>query len=262
MANALYSPHSGYILADAVYTGTAPMATYSLDTFAYIRPNWRVKYDVKTVTVTATLGASRKAEVLALPMSNIDAGSLVLSLTNGAGLNVAVPVPAVPTGIYGRLPLTTVLDLRGLASTLTRTSNVWNLVITANSVNVTLGAAIWLGTLVEFTANFRPGLIQASKFYNGSETNFYGTENKVRSRARTRFCDLAVPSRDAQRDAFMEWGDAGEGSGLPSLFWPNPSVNDALLGSWPDEFSNTWVIANYSPMEFRFTERSKGIPLL
>src|SRR5262245_46684151 len=126
MASAIFSPFSGFILYDAVYSGTAPSSTYSLATFNFLRPDWRVKWGATTVTVTATLGGSRKADLFALPISNVDAGATKLSLTNGAGLNVAITVPAVPTGPYGRLPYTTVTDLRPLASSGTRTSNVWN----------------------------------------------------------------------------------------------------------------------------------------
>jgi len=140
---------------------------------------------------------------------------------------------------------------------------VWNWVIANNSVNVTLGAALWLGTLTEFTANFRPEFELGEDRFNSQVTNVYGVENCVRTRARQRWATFSVPSRDAQRDQFFEWARAGEGGGLPSLFWPDPSVNDALLGKWPNTFSSSWVIANYSPMSgVRFTELNKGIPLL
>lgn len=264
MAKAIFSPFAGFILYDAVYSGTAPSSTYALSTFAENRPDRRVKWGATTVTITATLaGGSRKADLFALPISNIDAGATKLSLTNGAGLNVPITVPAVPTGPYGRLPLTTVTDLRGLASAGTRTSNVWNVIITANSVNLTMGAAIWLGTCVDFTANFRPGLVQGSRFFNGGDTNFFGTTNRVRSRARQRFAEFSIPTLNAQRDAVMDWVDSGEGSGLPSILWTDPSVNDALYGSFADEVSNALVVPNYSPIDgLRFTEWSKGIPLL
>jgi hypothetical protein len=262
MANAIFSPWSGYILYDAVWSGTAPMTSYALTTFGYVLPDWMVRWSATTVTVTATLaGGARKADLFALPMSNIDAGATKLALTNGAGLNVAITIPVTPTGPYPRLPYTAVCDLRPLASAGTRTSNVWNLVITANSVNVTMGGAIWLGTCVDFTKNFRYGLIQGSQFYNPGPTNSFGTVLRMRAKTRTRWCDIDVPARDAQRDAFMDWADSGEGAGLPSVFWPRPEINDALLGSFPDEISNTWKLVNYSPMAFRFTEWSKGLPL-
>jgi hypothetical protein len=261
MANAICSPYSGYILYDAVWSGTAPMSTYSLATFTYLRPDWRVRYSVTTATITATLGASRLADLVVVPMSNL--GPSVLSLTNGSGLNVPVPVPAVPTGPYGRLPLTAVLDLRPLASAGTRTASVWNWVITSNSVNITMGAALWLGSAVNFTANFRPYAVFSEHYYNIPATNEYGSVYRERSRAKTRSMDFGVPARDAQRDQLMEWAGSGEGAGLPSVFWPNPSVNDAFLGTLPDDVSNTWIVSNFSPVDgIRFTELSKGIPLL
>lgn len=262
MANALFSSYADYILGDATWSSNvAPMTTYSVDTFAEIRPDKRVRWGGKTVTITATLGAAIRADVVAIPMSNLDPGTspTIFRLTNDQGLDVNPELPVVPSD---HLPLTCVYDFRQALNASTPAS-VWNFIIANNSVDVTLGAALWLGQLREFTANFRPSPIIGEQRLNSGGSNEYGTINRVRSRARIRSFEFSVPSRDAQRDTLIEWARAGEGSGLPSLFWPDPSVNDALLGSWPDEYANTWVIDNFSPMDgIRFTEWSKGIPLL
>jgi len=260
--SAILGPFSGYILWDAVWSGTTPSTGYSVGDFAYMKPGKKVIYGTTTVTVTATLaGGARKADLFAFPMHNIDAGSSKLSLTNGSGLNVVIAVPTQPTGPYGRLPLTTVCDLRTLANAATRTASVWNVVITSNSVSVRLGAGMWLGTAVDFC--FRPRATRGHHFSNGNETSFYQEVNRIRSRTRRRSLQFAVPSLDAQRDQILDAVDSGEGSGLPSVLWPITTVNDGLYGSFGDEVSDTWVRPNYSPMDdLVFTEWSKGIPFL
>ncbi len=260
--SALFSPYSGYILYDAVWSGTTPLTTYSLTQLAYLRPDWQIRFGVVNPTITATLaGGARLADVVAIPMSNLDSGTspTILRLTNSAGLDVTVEMASLPAD---RIPLTTVLDLRGLASAGVRTSNVWNFIINNNSANVILGSALWLGTLSAFTENFRPGITMGEVRHNGTQMNEYGVVNRVRARTRTRFAEFAVPSRYAQRDAFVEWARSGEGSGLPSLFWPLPTVNDCFFGSWTDTYASTYLVHNYSPMDnIRFEEWNKGLPV-
>lgn len=261
MARPIVSSAAAYILTGATWsTSVTPAAKYDVATCAYLRPDWRIRWAAKTVTVTATLGSSARADVVAIPMSNLDPGSAVLALTNGAGLNVPIPIPTLPAD---RLPLTAVCDLRDLASEGTRTSTTWHFVITANSVDVTLGSCLWLGTAVDLSPGVRPGIQLGEIRFNGLDPNAYGTVNRVRMRTRQRWCAFGVPSTTTDRDALVEWARAGEGSGRPSLFWLDPSVNDAFIGSWPDEYSSSLIVRNFSPMDgLRFTEWSKGLPLL
>lgn len=258
--NALFSPYDSYILGGATWSGTTPISSYALSTFGYLRPDWRVKWNVKTLTVTATIGSGKQADVVAIPMSNLDTGTspTILRLTNNQGLDVVVEIPAVPED---GIPLTAVYDFR-LAPNAGTPATVWNFIIANNSVDVTLGALLWLGRLTELNPNFRPSPIWSEQQHNTSVPNASGAVNVVEHGTRTRWVDLAVPSRDAQRDQLIAWARAGRGSARPSLFWPDPAVNDALIGSWPDEYANTWVIANFSPMDFRFTEKPKGPALI
>jgi len=260
MANALYSSYADYILGGAAWTSSvAPMASYALATFGYLRPDWLVQWNVKTVTITATI-SSKQADIVAVPMSNLSAGTspTILRVTNNQGLDVTVELPTVPAD---GLPLTAVYDFR-TAPNASTPATVWNFVIANNAVDVILGGALWLGRVHEFTANFRPSPVVSDQRYNGNVPNLYGVVHRMRSRARTRSFEFGVPSRDTQRDALMEWIRAGEGSGLPSIFWPNPAVNDALFGSFDDTYGSVWVVDNFSPMDgLRFTEWSKGTPL-
>lgn len=261
MSNALYSPYNGYILHDAVWTGTAPSdSSYKVTDFAFIRPDWRVKFSGTTVTITATTpGPKRLGEVFAFPMHNITPGSpTILHLTTGDGFDHAVPIPAMPSD---GLPLTAILDLRTLGTTGQKTTNVWNAVITTNGANVTLGAAMWVGTLIEFERDFLLGVKLGEKRFNvSSVTNKFGVTNRARARTRERYIDLSVFASAAQYAQFLDWMRAGEGSGLPSLLWPIPAVNDAMLGSYGDAFEATGSELMY-PISFRFTEWSKGEPI-
>lgn len=263
MANALFSSYADYILWDAVWSSSvAPITNYSVDTFSEMRPDKRVKFNVKTVTITATKsGSAQRGDVVAVAMSNLDPGTspTILRLTNEQGLDVTIELPVVPAD---GIPLTAVLDFRQAANASTP-ATTWNWIIANNSADVTLGALLWVGQLREFTANFRPEFELGETHFNGGDTNVYGIENTIRYRTRQRWATFSVPTRDAQRDTFFEWARASEGGGLPSLFWPDPSVNDALLGKWPNQFSSRWVIANYSPMDgIQYNEMNKGLPLL
>jgi hypothetical protein len=71
-----------------------------------------------------------------------------------------------------------------------------------------------------------------------------------------------VPADNSDRNALIEWARAGEGDGLPSLLWPDLDINDALIGGWPDEYGSEQLAADHAPVDFKFEERGKGIPLL
>lgn len=248
----VFSPYDGFTLAGSVYTGTAPMATYDLARFEYARPDWRVKYNVTSVTVTAT-GTSRKADVVAVPMHN--ATAITIANNNGLGAQ-ALTIPAIPSD---GIPLTAVLDLRPLASASTRTATVWTFVFTGPS-NITLGALLWLGTVSEL--EFTVGLVVKEKRFNGGDANFFGIKNRVRARTRERFVELVDPADFTQRAALVSWARAGEGSGLPSLLWTKTNVNDALIGTLRDEYGGPETTNDYAPFSVTFTELNKGLPLV
>jgi hypothetical protein len=266
MANAIYQTYADYILAtagvpNAVFTGTAPLnSTYSLSDFAFLRPDWRVKFGSGTVTITITLPIAKRADIFALPMHNLSGA--VLTLTNGSGLSQAITLATLSED---SIPLTTVVDLTiGTPVAATRTSNVWNLVISGNAVNVTLGGAIWLsGNSRSFNRNFKWGFTESEQHGLAAEhINEYLTAARLGTFSKTRSLTCQTLARDQGVTDFRAWYRANCGRAHPSLLWPDPSVNDAYLGVWQPELSVVRGYPNASDVALKFDELSKGIPLL
>ena len=133
----LYAQGDDNILAGSTVSGTAPSSTYSLATLLTMQPAARVRWGSPTVSVTFTLDAPARGDVFVLPVSNleesIDGASpeSVAVLTNGAGLSVALTIPALQGN---GLPGTVCVDLTDAEPNATiRTSAVWTLTI-ANEI--------------------------------------------------------------------------------------------------------------------------------
>ncbi len=262
---AIYQGSASNLFAGITPTASvAVSATYSLSTFTYLRPDWRVKWGVKTVTLTwSGVNAAINGEIFVLTMHNLDAGAAVATITNADGLSQAITIPATP---LDGLPLTVIVDLSGFTGA-QKTSTTWNLVISGNSVNVTLGAAIALyGPKTSFLNN-----MSGDNFaweYHEKEThakvekkNEYLSRFIVDLLARERAIEILMRCNDAGKAAITAWYRATHGGALPSLFWPDPNINDALFGTWGDlDVMN--MSGNYRPIQLTFTELSKGIPLL
>lgn len=260
MANAIYQTYADYILAGGTWSGTAPSTTYALSDFAFLRPDWRVKFGATSVTITITLGSSKRADIFALPMHNLSGA--VLTLTNGSGLSQAITLATLSED---SIPLTTVVDLTaGTPVAATRTSNVWNLVITGNAVNVNLGAAIWLsGNSRSLNRNFNWGFTESEHHGLAAEhVNEYLTSARLGTFSKTRTLNCQTLARAAGVTELRSWYRANCGRAHPSLLWPDPSVNDAYLGIWQDVFNVTRRFTNANDVSLTFDELSKGIPLL
>ncbi len=262
---AIYGTASSNLFAGITPTATVAVSTtYSLATFTYLRPDWRVKWGVTTVTITwSGVNAAISGEIFVLPMSNLDAGASVATLTNADGLSQALTIPAVP---LDGIPLTAIADLSGF-TTAQKTSTTWNLVIVGNSVNVTLGGAIALyGPKTTFLNNMS-GSNFAWEYHEKESHAKVEKANEYRSRfildclTRERSIEILMRANDAGKTAITAWFRGAHGGALPSLFWPDPNVNDALLGTWGDlDVLN--MCTGYRPITLTFTELSKGMPLL
>jgi len=262
---AVYQGAASNLFAAITPTATvAPMATYSLATFPYLRPDWRVKWAVKTVTLTwSGVSAAINGEIFVLTVSNLDAGASVATITNADGLSQAITIPAVP---LDGIPLTVIVDLSGFTNA-QKTSTTWNLVISGNSVNVTLGAAIALyGPKTTFLNN-----MSGSNFaWDYHEKEHHGQEEKknvylsrfiLDALTRERSIEFLMRANDAGKAALTAWHRSSHGGALGSLFWPDPNVSDGLFGTLGDlDVQN--VCQGYRPINMTFTELSKGIPLL
>lgn len=259
----IYQRYDDWILAGSTVSGTAPLnATYSLATLLELRPDKRLRFATNSPTVTFTLPTSRRADFFALPMSNTDAGSSVLTLTNGAGLSQVITVPALQPN---NLPPTAIIDLRiGTPTNATRTSNVWNMVWTSNSVNVTLGGLPWLsGPVRAFDRSFLWNPKESETHAEDEKVNEYGTRNitDLLSSVRQFSCVFGIAT-DTDRAALRAWYQACHGRALPSLFWPDPSINDAYVGTWQKTYGADLTFLNLNNVPLVFDELSKGIPLL
>src|SRR5678815_5017755 len=84
----------------------ASPSDYDVTLLGAMLPAWRIRWTVKTVTITWTLATAMRGDVFVLPMSNLSTGSV--TLTNGAGLSQAITM-AVLDGMG--IPRTTVVDL-------------------------------------------------------------------------------------------------------------------------------------------------------
>lgn len=240
----------------------APLTTYSLATFPYLRPDWRVKWGVKTFTLTwSGVNAGINGEIFILPVSNLDVGAAVATLTNAAGLSQAITIPGLP---LDGIPLTAVVDLSLLAN---RASATWHCVVSGNAVNVTLGAAIALyGPKTTFLNNmsgnnFAWEYPETETHGKPEQKNEYFTRFILDTLTRERSIEVLLRANDAGAPAIKAWHRSSHGGALPSLFWPDPNVNDALLGTLGD-LKVLNMSGNFRPIQLTFTELSKGIPLL
>ncbi len=260
MTSAIYARYDDNILLGVTPTATvAPDTSYSLSTLASLNPATRVRWSVKTVTVTFTI-TSAQGDILCIPFHNLDPGSSVLTLTNGAGFSHAITIPAMQAN---GLPPTLVVDLTLLSGT--RTSTVWNLVIASNSVNVTLGGCVaiygkrtFLSSVVggHFAVDFHERetsqVIEATNEYAIPYVTDLGTV--------IRQIDVLVRANGATGlTAVRDWFRANHGRGRPSLFWPDPAVTDAYFGRWQSTFDVQNTQSNYRPIQITFDEWPKGL---
>ncbi len=263
----LYQAYSDYILFDAVWSSTvSPLTTYSVTQLAYLRPDWRIKWGVTTVTITATLGGSRQGDLVVVPISNLDAA--VLTVTNGAGLNQPITLNTPGSGNW---PETSWIDLTrsdlngGLGwSVGQRTSSVWNFVIAGNSKNITLGSALWIsGPRRALPFSLAKGADLDRTYAKASKPNEYLVEFvlDLQSRQQTLSASTEVTS-ETDRAAVATWIDGSHGASLPSVFVRDTTINRALLCYAMSPYREHRVSPTAYTIPIALRELAKGIPLL
>lgn len=249
-------------LADAVFTAdTAPIASYSLSTFGYRNPAERIRWDVTDLALTATVGAAVRGDVLVIPACNLDEGdelTTVLRLTNGAGLDVPVPVPARRVNGQAR---TIVLDLTELASAGTRTSTVWTLEVVGNSVDIIFGG--FIGLFAKRTIAAMQWGITAGKTQHASQVvNDHGGRYRVNLRTTTRTLAYALAVEATELPEAEDWHDANEGLVEPGLLWVQRDELDAIVGTLDEAFlARQRDGMDVYDITGTFTELSKGKPV-
>lgn len=263
MSPAIFQRASDNILLGAAITSTVPpVSTYDLATLGTLNPAARVIWDVKTVTITFTIAAAL-GDILVIPMHNLDAGSSVLTLTNGAGFSHALTIPASQANGF---PPTLVVDLTALSGT--RTSTVWNLVISGNSANVVLGGCVAIyGPKRTFAGsavgdNFTWDFHERETAYLTETANVYGSVFIQDYETVTRQIEVTInAASETGLAAFRDWFRANHGRVGASLFWPDPAVTDAYLGRWQATFDVTHHHPRFKPFTLVFDELSKGKPV-
>lgn len=249
MANGVYGHYLDNKAWNATVTADAtPLTNYANQTLVSAIPSARVRYGTGTVTVTLTFGSAVTADVMALPVSNLQ-GS-VLALTNGAGLNEAITLPTLPAN---RIPKTAIKEFASSSST------VWNLVITGNTEDVILGGGFWLGAKRTLDRNFRYGWREIEEQPGEEQMNDYGVEYVpfYETQIRRVVCDFKLSATGV--DQMKAWHQ--DGRKRPSLFWPDRTINDAYIGRWASGLEMAREFPTFAPLTMTFAELCKGKPV-
>lgn len=249
------------VFADATITSTvAPSSTYSLATLNTQVPAARVRFGSGTVTITWTLGSAARGDIFVLPVSNLDAGTGVATLTNGAGLSVGLTVPAMQAN---GIPRTLVVDLALAQPTaLTRTSTVWNLVVSGNTANLILGGAAFLFTPKRTLDAIQWGIGYRKTQHVRETMNQYGGRYRVNFRTNTRELDCVARVEAGDLDDLENWYDANAGLTDPGLLWVQRDELDAYIGTWQEVFEARQVGQTFQyDVSMQFSELSKGKPV-
>ncbi len=262
----IQSPDQNILTGAMITADAAPLASYDLTTLAANDPAQRVLWGTSTVTITFTIGSPLLGEVLIIPVTNLDSASspTVLRLTNSAGLDVDVPIP---TMTRNRIPMTISMDLTQVGSPSDLLANVWNLVVTGNSLDVVFGGAVAIyGPKTQYSVRGVSWDATDTLTPYGIDTpNDYGTRYRLAYQTQTRSLTVSKPATGNEPDEFAQHFAASFGPfGTPGIFWPDPSVpNDAWYGVWRSPFSKQRVAA--TPVLYRiqmiFDELSKGKPV-
>lgn len=251
--------YTNYILSDAVWTANvAVMATYDVTDFRFLRPSKRIRWNTGTVTITATLPVARRADVMAVPFSNLDPA--VLTLTNngsGGGLSQAIAVPARSPSGFCRY--TAWKDLTAFTVG-QRTASVWNWVIAANSLNVIMGAALWLsGPIVTLSHALNKGVERPLDYPQSVITSEAGEELPFPQGTHQRGLTGSYQAEsEAEGLVWEDFIDSSLGGGYPCFFVRDTAKNDGILGFGRTKRITTDAYPAVQTYDFSLTELNKG----
>lgn len=245
-----------------VTADSAPQSSYALTTFGRRDPATRICWSVTDLVLTFTLAAPQRGDVLVVPCANLDEGTLlttVLRLTNGAGLDIPVPVPAMQ---QNGIPRTIVVDVAAAEpNATTRTSDVWNLEITGNASAITFGGLVCLFPkrtleVVDW------GLSYTKRQHRQELTNEHGRRVRTNLRTNTRAVTFSMTLEAADAPDVEDWYDASSGSVDPTLLWIQLAELDALVGTLGETFAAQQQAGAFVyKTSFDFAELSKGKPV-
>lgn len=260
MANPIFQSADQNILRGATWAVTAGTTVYNPAYFRHLDPSIHVVFNGASGTLIATIPSAR-GDVLVIPVSN----AYTLTVSNGAGLSVSVPVPAMPTS---RVPLTLVCDLSVLQpNQTTRTSNVWGFAFTSISGALAVGAAIAIYSprreLLE--GDFQWGGAERRSAFGTVQEGPAGVRYLNASQTMRRAVKLTKLASQTDAEALKDWFDGSWGQFGTSFLWADPDVNDGYLGTLADRLEVTRVAPTAEGPMFvvgvELTELSKGRPL-
>jgi hypothetical protein len=265
----IFQRYADNILINAgVWSTPAPSATYDVDTLLTHQPAARVRWGTGTVTLRfhglggTSPSTPARADVLVIPVWNVDAGSAVARLTSDTGMDVAITVPTMmPSGI----PRTTAVDLTVLEPDANqRTANdYFDLIITGNSEDLIMGGHVGLygpkRTLTD--RDWHWGFQRSQSGRSIVHENDYGTDLVYSRSVRSRQLSVSTLATDAEAEALELWADANFGNGLPCLLWPIPDVYEAYFGRLDAVHTQQTDFTDAVSLALTFTEISKGKPV-
>lgn len=256
---ATFSRYGDNILTGSTVSGATPATGYTAANLLSTSPLTRVRYSSTTVTITFTLGSSLTGAILVIPIHNLTPGSSsVLTLTNGAGLSQAIPVPAL---MANGLPPVLAYDFSALAN---RTSTVWNLVISGNANTVQIGGGVSIFSTVRTFAGVAGGNVnwqfnETEHHFFADATNEYGSVYTQDYQTHQRSCDISAIGLQSQLTAVQDWYRANHGGALPSLFWPDPTDSSgAYYGRFGSDYTTSTVTSKYKKWSAKFIELPRG----
>lgn len=251
---ALYGGGADNILDGATVTGSAPSLSYSLATLAKMDPAERVRWGSGSISFTYTLPVAKTGGVFILPISNADEGEGVVTLSNGAGLSVAVPIlPWTRNGI----PRTAAIDFSDQSGL---TSNTWTVTFSGNSANVICGGGMGIFPRYAFPGlrwNFSYRHQQAA--LDEPNAYFHRRRFAYRTSERQLSCEVWMDSADLAELDDVVAGGAGV---KPGFIWPQLEGIDAFFGTFPPfEAKRVGDVLERFDVGFVFSELSKGKPV-
>lgn len=257
---AIYQRYTDNLLWGATVTATVDvMSSYELSKVISAYPSVRIRWSTGTVTLEFTLGSSARADLVAIPFSNADAGSSVLTLENDAGLSEPITIePKSPMG----WPRTSWLDLTTAEPNASkRTSNKWRYVFTGNSVPLTLGGGLWLsGTQRRlFVA---PGSDLTPTRSKIVHANDYQTDLEYDLQTETRpFSGTVIASTASELQDLEDWIESSCVASRPGLFIRNVTQNRASFGPVVLNGNIHHLAGDTHQVPFTIRPLSKGKPI-
>ncbi len=169
-----------------------------------------------TITLRATFASAQPLEAIAF----INTNATAIQVSNGAGLNQAVTIPATP---LDSLNLDPWIDLREVANA---SSTTWDLALTGPT-GVALGIPVLVETLREWKIQWSPNPADREMHQTIVHTTEYGVHNKFGLGVRTRGLRGSALGEDVREDILALERDT-QGRFKNFLLIPDEDHNDAL----------------------------------